>query len=99
MIEFSTILIGLLGGLFVGIIFFSGLHWTVQRMGQVNQPVLFFLTSFLLRTAIVLVGFYLISAGSWQRLLMMMLGFFIARIILVRVLPAPDNDMTKEVNG
>ncbi len=71
-----------IAGVLLGAIFFGGLWWTVRKGLSSRRPSLWFLGSLLLRTGIVLAGFYLISDGRWKRLLACLLGFFIARFIV-----------------
>jgi len=87
----------LLAGVLLGAIFFGGLWWTIQKGLSAKQPALWFSLSFLLRTAIALVGFYLVSgAGSdWIRLLACLFGFIIARITITRLARLP---VSAEVN-
>lgn len=69
----------------LGAIFFGGL-WSTVRMGVSSpQPALWFLGSLLLRMSITLAGFYLVGRDHWQRLLVCLLGFFIARLVVVRL--------------
>jgi F1F0 ATPase subunit 2 len=75
----------LFSGVLLGVIFFGGLLWTVRRGLLSLLPALWFSASWLIRTALVLVGFYVVSHGEWQRLLGCLLGFFLARILVVHV--------------
>jgi len=72
-------------GLVLGAFFFGGLWWTVRKSVSSPRPALLFIGSLLLRTAIVLAGFHLVSSGQWQRLLVCLLGFVIARILVMRL--------------
>ncbi len=72
-------------GATLGAFFFGGLWWTVQKGLTSNHPALWFFGSTLLRTGLVLVGFFFISAGDWQKLLACLFGFFIARIVVTRL--------------
>ena len=56
-------------GLVLGAIFFGGLLWTVRKGLGSTRPALWFLGSAVLRTGIVLAGFYLVGRGHWERLL------------------------------
>jgi F1F0 ATPase subunit 2 len=78
-----------IAGAVLGVIFFGGLWWTVRKGLSSRRPSLWFFGSLLLRTAIVLAGFYLISDGRWERLLACLLGFFIARFIVTLRLRLP----------
>jgi F1F0 ATPase subunit 2 len=75
---------GVLGGLF-----FGGLWWTVRRALASKHAALWFLSSLLLRTGITVGGFYFVSGGQWLRLLACVVGFTIARFIVVRRAGAP----------
>jgi F1F0 ATPase subunit 2 len=70
---------GLLGG-----VFFGGLWWTVRRGALSPNPARWFLGSLLLRTAIVLAGFYAVGAGQPLLLGPCLLGFLLARTIVLR---------------
>ena len=72
------------GGL-LGAIFFGGLWWTVGKGVSSKRPALWFIGSLLLRTSVVLVGFYLVSNGDWQRLLPCLTGFVMAQLVVTRL--------------
>lgn len=74
----------LLAGLCIGMMFFAGLWWTVQRVVTSRQPGILFAGSFLLRTALTLGGFYLVGKGSWPRLVLCLVGFIVGRILVKR---------------
>ena len=69
----------LVAGVLLGVMFFGGLWWTVQKGVLSKRPALWFLNSLLLRTSMTLAGFYFVSRGDWERLLVCLLGFVIAR--------------------
>ena len=79
------LLFALLVGLGLGAFFFGGLWWTVQRGMRSTRPALLFLSSMLLRTLVVVVGFYLIAGDDYQRLIAALLGFIVARLIATRL--------------
>jgi len=88
--------LALLAGILLGAFFFGGLWWTVQKGVTSERPALWFLGSLLLRTSIVLAGFYFVVQGHWSRLLVCLLGFLIARVILVkRLTRAPAEEQTQ----
>ena len=80
--ETLTLALPLVTGVLLGAIFFGGLWWTVRKGISSERPALWFLGSLLLRTIITLTGFYFVARGDWQRLLMCLLGFVIARPIV-----------------
>ena len=75
----------LLAGAMLGGVFFGGLWWTVRRGALSPTPARWFLGSAVLRTAIVLAGFYVVGAGQPVRLGLCLLGFVLARTIVIRV--------------
>ena len=75
----------LFAGMLLGAVFFGGLWWTVQKGVSARQPALWFGASLLLRTGIVLAGFYFVSGAEWKRLLLCLFCFIIARIVVVRL--------------
>ncbi len=72
-------------GALLGGFFFGGLWWTVRKGLHSNHPALWFFGSTLLRTGLVLTGFFFTSAGDWRKLLACLLGFFVARIVVTRL--------------
>jgi len=75
----------LIAGLLFGTIFFGGLWWTVYKGVSSKHPALLFLGSLLLRMIVVLLGFYFMGRRDWQRLVACLVGFIIARFIVVRL--------------
>lgn len=72
-------------GILLGAFFFGGLWWTIKRCISSGQPALWFLGSLLLRTGIVMLGFYFILGDDWTRLLAGLTGFIVARLIATRL--------------
>lgn len=87
----EALMLGLAGvaGLIMGAIFFGGLWWTVRKGVSSKRPALWFLGSFLLRTGVVVAGFYVVSDGDWQRLLACLFGFAVSRFIVTWLTPPP----------
>jgi F1F0 ATPase subunit 2 len=71
-----------LWGCALGAIFFGGLWLTVNKGLVSNQPALWFLGSLILRMGVVLVGFYFVADGNWERLLASLVGFLTARLVV-----------------
>ena len=82
--EITGILSAVLAGMLLGVLFFGGLWWTVQTTLSSTQAGLWFSGSFLVRTALVLVGFYFTSQGDWRRITGCVAGFLGARLCVVR---------------
>ena len=94
------LVLALVAGLLLGAMFFGGLWWTVRKGISSKSPALWFLGSLLLRMSIVLTGLYLVGRSDWRRLVVCLLGFIIARIIVVRRTRTPiehSNSIAKEV--
>ena len=83
--ETLTMVLALVMGVLLGAMFFGGLWWTVRKGISSQRPAFWFLGSLLLRTGIALIGFYFIASGHWKRLLVCLLGFIIARLIIMRL--------------
>ena len=88
--ESVSLALALVTGVLLGAVFFGGLWWTIRKSVSSKQPALWFLGSVLLRTAIVLAGFYLIARGHWERLLVCLLGFVMARLLVTRLTRAAE---------
>ena len=71
-----------MAGLVLGAIFFGGLWWTVRKGVSSKRPALWFSGSLLLRMSVALAGFYLVSGRHWERLLVCLLGFVMARLVV-----------------
>lgn len=80
----ASALAALLGGAVLGVFFFGGLWWTVQRVAASPRPVRWLLGSFALRTALVVPGVYFVTAGQPVPLGLCALGFVLARMIVLR---------------
>jgi F1F0 ATPase subunit 2 len=80
--EFVSLAPALAAGLLLGAFFFGGLHWTVIRGLSSPRPSLWFAGSMLLRMSITLAGFYFVGREDWQRWLLCLLGFVLARLVV-----------------
>jgi F1F0 ATPase subunit 2 len=96
--EALSLAAGLLAGMVLGAFFFGGLWWTVRRGVSSKRVALWFAGSMLLRTGVVVTGFYFVLGDNWRRLVAGLLGFVIARLIvlrLTRVMEQTDPSMQK----
>ena len=87
--EMLTMVTALVTGVLLGALFVGGLWWTIQKGVSSKRPALWFFGSLLLRTSIVLAGFYILARGHWENLLMVILGFVLARLIVTRLTGPP----------
>lgn len=81
---FVALALALLAGALLGVFFFAGLWWTVRQLESSKHVARLFLLSLLVRTSIVIVGFYFIIGKDWHHLLAGLLGFIIVRLIATR---------------
>ena len=84
-----SLVLALVTGVLLGAMFFGGLWWTVQKGVSSKRPALWFFGSLLLRTSMTLAGFYFIASGHWERLMVCLLGFVIARLTVMRLTREP----------
>ncbi len=83
--ETLSLLFAGMAGLALGTIFFGGLWWTIRKGVSSERPALLFLGSLLVRMSIALVGFYFVGLGNWQRLMVCLAGFILARLLVTRL--------------
>lgn len=81
-----------LAGTALGAIFFGGLWWTARRGAVSPQPALWLFGSLLLRMGVVLSGFYAVGGGHWERMLTCLLGFVVARTVVMRLTRTPPQE-------
>jgi len=100
--EILNFFLSLIAGFLLGAVFFGGLWWTVQKGLSSRKPAFWFLGSLLIRISIVIAGFYFVSDGHWERLLICLFGFFVMRYIVVRLTRLPEeypNQLTMEASN
>jgi F1F0 ATPase subunit 2 len=85
--EIPMIGVAFLCGTALGTLFFGGLCWTIRRGIASSSPASWFLGSLLLRTSVVVGGFYFVSNGDWRRVLSCLIGFLTARTAVMFALP------------
>ena len=79
--EFLSLALALAAGVLLGAIYFGGLWWTVRKGVSSQRPALWFFGSLLLRMSITLAGFYFVGREHWERWLLGLLGFVLARLV------------------
>lgn len=90
-VDTLTLMLAGAAGVLLGAFFFGGLWWTVRKGLSSKHPALWFLGSNLLRTSLVVAGFYLVANGHWERLLVCLLGFILARLLVARMTQSPGS--------
>jgi F1F0 ATPase subunit 2 len=98
--ELLVLALPLAAGLMLGAFFFGGLWWTVVKGLASPRPALWFLGSMLLRTSVMLTGFYIIGREDWRRWMMCLLGTVLARVVVKRLTRPPrDHREAREVEA
>ena len=87
----TLLLAGVAGGV-LGAIFFGGLWWTVRKSMTSPRAALWVFASLLVRMGIALGGLYGVAGGQWQRLLAGLLGFVLARLLIIRATRSSAHD-------
>ena len=82
--QIVPLFLALAAGAGLGLFHFGGLWWTLERLPQAKRPGLWMLASFLARTALTLVGAYVVMQGHWERLLFCVTGILLVRLAVVR---------------
>jgi F1F0 ATPase subunit 2 len=95
--EALTLALAWVAGGILGAIFFGGLWWTVRKGVSSERPALWFVASVVLRSGIVLVGFYLVSSGDWRRLPACLVGFAMAQLVVTRLTRSVEEKQTRRV--
>ncbi len=91
MIESSLLLLAALAGILLGTFFFGGLWWTIRTQLSSEWLPVWLLGGLIFRTTITLSGFFLVGRGDWRRLIACLVGFFLARVFVLR--------LTRDVEG
>ncbi len=81
--EWTPLLLAGAAGLGLGLFYFGGLWLTVRWLPTVRSPVALTVGSLVGRTALTLLGFYLVMAGHWERMLACLVGFILVRYAVV----------------
>jgi F1F0 ATPase subunit 2 len=76
--------LALAAGFGLGLAFFGGLWWTVQRMAREKSAVWLIPLSSLVRTGLLLGGFWWVARGDLVRLALCLVGWLIARQFMIR---------------
>jgi F1F0 ATPase subunit 2 len=92
-VHFSLVFIA---GMGLGLIYFGGLWLSVKGLARAKHLALFFSASFVLRSVITLLGFYLLMANSWQHLLFALLGFIVMRMVFTRLIARQPQQASRQ---
>jgi len=80
LLYFSLVI---LCGTVLGLFYFGTLWITVRYLPRLRKPEIVLAVSFVARTAITVIGFYVVMEGQWMRLLACMVGFILVQVLFV----------------
>lgn len=89
MSELSAVMT-LFGGIVIGVFFFGGLWITIRRVQHLRRPGIVLFASSVVRITIALGGLYVVAWGRWERLLIAVVGFMLARLVVIRSFGYPE---------
>jgi F1F0 ATPase subunit 2 len=75
--------VGFIGGILLGIIFFGGLYWSVNQLSKVRYPAVLMIVSILVRMGILLLGVYLLADNSIKNVLAVVVGIILVKVIMI----------------
>lgn len=80
----TRIVLAVIAGLLLGLFYYGGLWWTVRQLQTSRHLGLLFAGSFLVRTVVVIGGFFLVSGGDWLLIVASLVAFIGVRLVLTR---------------
>ena len=87
-------------GALLGAFFFGGLWWTVKKGVSSDKPMLLFFASLVIRTAVVLGGFYLALQWGAHRFIACVAGFIAAHMAAnIMLFPSGKIKAKDEIDG
>jgi len=82
--NIGLLILAAIAGCLLGGFYFASLWVTVRQLPTTAWPMRLTVGSLLGRMAVVLMGFFIVMNGSWQRAIACLIGFIVARTILTR---------------
>jgi len=76
-------IVGFIGGILLGIIFFGGLYWSVNQLTKVQYPAALMIVSALVRMGIILFGVYLLADNNIKNVLAILIGIILVKVIMI----------------
>lgn len=76
-------------GMGLGIVFFGGLYWTVQKLADAKHPSLLMSASLLVRMAVLLGVLFYVSKGGYKGILLTMAGMLLVRVVMTFSIKKP----------
>ncbi len=76
----------LIGGFIIGLLYHTGLWWTVKLLRRSRSPVLLSIGSFYLRMSVTMAAFYIVMQNDWRRLAVCLAGFMAVKFVMTRIM-------------
>ena len=86
--QWLSLTFAFIAGMALGGFHFGGLWLTMRRLGTVKRPGLLLGVSAVVRFLVIIVGFYFVTDGQWERLLVSLIGLIIVRKVMVKRIQA-----------
>jgi len=83
--EILYLVLAFIAGIGLAGLHFAGLWLTISKLATSKHPGVLTMLSLLVRLSLTLTAIYFVMGGHWQRLLACVVGFFIARLVAVRI--------------
>jgi F1F0 ATPase subunit 2 len=87
--NIALLLMALAAGILLGLFFFGGLWITAKKALVSTMPQLWFFVSLIIRLGVTLIVFYWVGRNHWDRMLVCLAGFIVARFVLMRFVQLP----------
>lgn len=84
-------------GFIAGLMYFTGLMITIRRIRWVRRPGYFLMASFVLRAACIGAVFFAVSNGHWQNVAACLIGFLLARQLMITLWKPSRGGSRKEL--
>jgi F1F0 ATPase subunit 2 len=97
--DILNIVLSGVAGLGLGTFFFYGLWLTVRKTLTTSSPAIWMLGSFVVRMGITVMGFCYAGNGNWQRFLASLLGFIVARYIIIYLARRAEARITSAIKS
>ena len=82
--EFGPPLALFVLGLFLAVVYFGGLWWTLRRLATTRRPGMLLTASTILRLAVVIAVLALLVTDDWRDFFIALAGFLTGRVLLGR---------------
>jgi len=86
----SPLVLGAVWGMLLGLFYFGSLWFTVRKVHRVGRPYWYLLTSFIVRSAVTLLGFWLVLQHDPLQWFSALLFFILPRLVIAALLRRPD---------